>query len=707
LTVSSLHSIKGQGEVTRVFYGVETVMDIVIEFLNQTKNVVYACVDQTRPILALDILVLKKAFEDAKKRGVKLLYITEITKDNLSYCKQLTSIVDELRHLDGIKGNFYISESGYLAPATYHEEGKPASQIIYSNVNEIIDHQKYVFDSFWDRAIPADQKIGETGEGKITYATKIIENNPQGIVNQIAEMTANSNELATCLPSGGMQYSYNYFFEIKKKLLDKQKRGEHKGIRYVTSIDKENLHLIKIYLDAGIQVRHATNLPPMSFGVSDKQIAVTIEKMEGGRNVQSLLISGDSLYLKHFTSIFEELWKNAMNAYDRIKEIEEGTEADIKIIHNPSLALDLYLDTVSSAKQEILLIFPTTNAFIRHQRAGVFHLLRVIVQQQKIKVRILMPYNELTTQTIEDLKKSADRDVDIRSIKQVENAMATFLVVDKKFSLVMEIRDDSKETFDESIGLSVYSTSKAGVLSYVSIFENLWSQTELYEQLKIHDKMQKEFIDVAAHELRTPVQPILGLSEILQSQIKDDTQRSLVDVISRNAKRLQRLTEDILDVTKIESQSLNSKKENFNLNEIVMSVIAEYGANAKKYNIDVSLISKGDFIVQGDKGRLAQVLSNLVGNAIKFTKEGNIDISLEKTQDGKEVVLSVKDTGYGIHYDIMPRLFAKFATRSNTGTGLGLYISKNIIEAHGGRIWAENNSDGKGATFSFSLPTNQ
>src|SRR5919106_6610538 len=129
-----------------------------------------------------------------------------------------------------------------------------------------------------------------------SLGTKLIENNPEEIVKKISQMTADSNELATCLPSGGMQYSYNYFFEIKKKLLDKQKRGEHKGIRYVTSIDKENLHLIKIYLDAGIQVRHAANLPPMSFGVSDKQIAVTIEKMEGGRNVQSLLISGDSLY---------------------------------------------------------------------------------------------------------------------------------------------------------------------------------------------------------------------------------------------------------------------------------------------------------------------------------------------------------------------------------------------------------------------------
>ena len=113
------------------------------------------------------------------------------------------------------------------------------------------------------------------------------------------------------------------------------------------------------------------------------------------------------------------------------------------------------------------------------------------MQQQKIKVRILMPYNDTTVQTIEDLKKNADNDVDIRSIKQAENAMATFLVVDRKFSLVMEIKDDSKETFDESIGLSVYSTSKAGVISYVSIFENLWSQTELYERLKLHGECKE------------------------------------------------------------------------------------------------------------------------------------------------------------------------------------------------------------------------
>ncbi|MDQ3839859.1 MAG: HAMP domain-containing histidine kinase, partial [Thermoproteota archaeon] len=560
----------------------------------------------------------------------------------------------------------------------------------------------------WNAAIRAEQKIREIEEGVIKNETRIIENSPDEIVKQIAQMTVNSNELSTCLSSGGIRYSYDYFFDIKKKLLDKQRKGEHKGIRYVTHIDSENMQLVKLYLESGIQVRHIKNLPPMSFGVSDKQIAATIEKMEGGRRVQSLLISNEPLYIKHFATTFEELWKSGINATVRIKEIEGGIdEPNVEVIHNPSLALDRYLDTVLSARQEILLIFPTTNAFIRHQRNGIIHLLREIVQQQKVKVRILMPSDNLTEQAIVDLKRNTERDIDIRTIGQSENAMATFLVVDKKYSLTMEIKDDLKEAFEESIGLSVYSTSKAGVLSYVSIFENLWNQTELYEQLKVHEKMQREFINVAAHELRTPIQPILGLSEVLQSKIIDDKQRSMADIISRNAKRLQRLTEDILDVTKIESQSLKLKKESFNLNEIVMSAIAEYGMLAKKNNVKMTLVSKGDFIVEGDRERLAQVLSNFISNAIKFTKEGNIEIFLEELQDGKVVMLSVKDTGSGIDSDIIPRLFTKFATKSDTGTGLGLYISKNIVESHGGKIWAENNSDGTGATFSFSLPISQ
>ena len=163
---SSFSPIKNTKERTEVVYGIDNVINIVLQFLSQTNNKIDACVDYTRPSLAVDFLALKNAFLNAKKRGVKLRYVTEITKDNISYCKQLlTTMVYELRHLDGMKGNFYISESAYLAPATSHEKGKPASQIIYSNVKEIVEHQRYVFDSFWNRAVPANQRIKEIEEG--------------------------------------------------------------------------------------------------------------------------------------------------------------------------------------------------------------------------------------------------------------------------------------------------------------------------------------------------------------------------------------------------------------------------------------------------------------------------------------------------------------------------------------------------------------
>jgi nitrogen-specific signal transduction histidine kinase len=711
LTVSSVRSTKDKREVTRVFYGVETVISTVIEFLNQTNNVIYACVDQTRPILTLDILVLKKAFEDAKNRGVKLLYITEITKDNLTYCKQLMKITDELRHLDGIKGNFYISESGYLAPATYHEKGKPASQIIYSNINEIIEHQKYVFDSFWSRSIPSNQKIREIEEGKTRYETRIIENNPDEIIKQIAQMTSDSKELATCLASGGLQYSYNYFFEIKKELLDRQKMGQHKGIRYVTSIDKENIQLVEIYLQAGIKVRHVRNLPPMSFGVSDKQIAATIEKMESGRRVQSLLISNEPLYLKHFTSVFEELWKNGIDAADRIKDIEDGVDlADIEIIPNPKEGVARAWNIIKSAREEVSIMFASTNALRRQMDMGALQLLKDMSEKHGAKLRLLIPSDSndeyMLSAILEDLKSQCP-EVEVRSMDKTLHTRITIVLADRKQCVIIELKDDTRDFSYSAAGLSTYSNSKSIVSSYVSIFESIWKQTELYEQLKVHDKMQKEFINVAAHELRTPIQPILGLSEVLLDREGNIEQyHEFLNTISRNAKRLQQLTDNILDVTTIESQTLRLQKEKIDLNEKISNVINDVEnqiSSPDKLKIIFSKL-KQPIYVQADKIRLYQVISNLLTNSIKFTKEGTISINVNVEEENNQVVITIRDSGIGIANDIWSRLFTKFATKSDRGTGLGLFISKSIVEAHGGRMWAENNSDGKGATFSFSLP---
>jgi signal transduction histidine kinase len=376
------------------------------------------------------------------------------------------------------------------------------------------------------------------------------------------------------------------------------------------------------------------------------------------------------------------------------------------------------MNIVKDGVEEILLIFPTSNAFIRQEKIGVIQWLRELVskeQYNKLKIRILMPIHKSTEKIVQDLKQHSDQNnIDVRFIEQSSGNKATFLVVDRKVSLVMELKDDSKETFDRAIGLSIYSNSKSGVLSFVAIFENLWIQSELYlqvkeanEQLKIHDKIMNEFINVASHELRTPIQPILGISRVLRSKIKNDEQLALLDIIIRNAKRLQRLTEDILDVARIESRSLKLNNELFELNGIILNVIQDVKDRIDNLKVKLLYDVKGDIIpVEADKGRMIQVISNLLNNAIKFTKEGSISINIERKEDNQHVIISVKDTGEGINPEILPILFSKYATKSfeGSGLGLGLFICKSIVEAHGGKIWAENNSDGKGATFSFSLP---
>ena len=553
------------GGATKVLYGVETVVNTIIEFLNRTNDVVYACVDQTRPVLTLDTLDLKNAFLYAKRRGVKLHYVTEITKDNISYCKQLMDMVDELRHLDGIKGNFYVSESGYLAPATAHEVGKSASQVIYSNVTEIIEHQRYVFDSFWNKAIQAG---------------------------------------------------------------------------------------------------------------------------------------------------------------DRIREIEEGIDlAKTEVIQSPQKIMDTFLDMIKLAKHEILLILPTINAFLREERIGTFELLKNSILARNVIVRIITPINDQIEALLrnvsvtlakalppelrgKDKKRQGGLQVQRSAIQFKEAAVTTvtILVIDRKVSLAIEKSDDTKPDFMEAVGLATYSNSEPTVVSYVSIFEALWKQAELVNQLEVHDKLQREFINIASHEMKTPTQAILGYSELLETDPKNNAE--IIASLKRNANRLQRLTNDILEVSRIESQTLRLNKEKVNINEKIREIIDDVRNQIQNPNdLQINFLeAKHPVHLEADKTRLYQVIANLLTNAIKFTNEGTITVSADVNDNNNELIVTVRDSGEGIHSDIIPRLFTKFATKSNTGTGLGLYISKNIIEAHGGRIWAENNQDGKGANFTFTLP---
>jgi two-component system, OmpR family, sensor histidine kinase VicK len=723
--------------------------------------------NNTRPPLAVTIDPIRGAFSDAKKRGVKLRYLTEISKENASFCKELIPLVDEMRHLDGIKGNFMLSESEYLAPIILFEKGKIASQIIYSNQKELVDHHQYIFDTLWAKAIAAEQRIKEIEEGIIGqehYQTRFLEN-PNEVSEEIKRTINTSDEdWSICSTFDGLlMLTSNKDFEMQGRLLDGNKRGNN--TRWVGEINNDNIQLVKSYLDLGMKIRHINNMPPMNFAVSSKELYITIDEMKGGQIAKNLLISNEHPYIRHYNSIFEDLWNGSISAEQKIKEIEEGVVLGrTEVIQNPSDIQQLFINMVKSAKHEVLLVLPTINAFYREERIGIMQLLKQAAEREDnmVNSRILTPVKyaieerlqsmasasewedtkrEMRDEEIKGVKKSFDiRSMDVHSndegnevfevTKKSAVTTVTIVVVDRKESLVIEKRDDSKQNFIEAVGMATYSNSKPTVLSYVSIFENLWRQSELYRQLKesnkqleqvneqlnTQDKTQKEFINVAAHELRTPIQPILGLTQMMYSKMDEDAspyekqkQKEMLEVVIRNANRLQRLSEDILDVTRIESQNLYLKLEPLNLDEIVSNAISD--AKRSHEMKDVSLLYQRDkynnndsVFIEADRVRLNQVVLNLISNAIKFTEEGSIIVNAKKQDRENKVIISVKDTGIGIHPDVLPRLFQKFATKSYQGTGLGLYISKSIVEAHGGNMWAENNPDQKGAVFYFTLP---
>jgi two-component system sensor histidine kinase VicK len=574
---------------TEIVHGSDKVVDRLIQFMQKAQRRIDVCVDNTRPFLAIEFKQIRDAFIDAKRRGVTIRYITEITKNNLSYCKELMLIVYELRHLDGIKGNCYVTEHEYVAPSSFHENAKFSGWMIYSNFKEIIEHQQYIFESLWNTSSSAERKMLE-------------------------------------------------------------------------------------------------------------------------------LLNGTSLGLT-------------------------------EIIDNPSRTQGLFIDLIKTAKSEVLLMLPTVNSFMREYRIGVIRLIKELStqpQRRAINIRVLTPVNDTIIKILEDMNTKitlseestlssdsyCNSNLKIRHLESEPNlnvTTATILIVDRKASLAIEKVNDSSEHFGEAVGLSSYSTSQPTVGSYLSIFENFWNQLELYQEVKQHDKMQQEFINIAAHELRTPAQSILGYAELAKTDPQSEKETlSCIDGMYRNAFRIQKLTKDILDVTRIESNTLRLNKVKFDLKGIILNAIEDTKPmllpELNKVKLEFKNITNAgevvshsdDIFVVADRNRITQVISNLLDNALKFTSEGVVSVAVgrkkkqEEEQDHEEAIVIVEDTGSGIHPEILPKLFTKFSTRSFSGTGLGLYISKNIIEAHRGKIWAQNNNgQGQcGATFSFSLPLN-
>ena len=547
----------------RILDGIQSTTNAILRLLSKSKSGVDICSNYTVLSLAIADEVFQKALSEAKRRGVKLRCVIEITKENIAYCKELMGRV-ELRHLDGLKGTFILNEREYLSISTATLlEGKTIPQIVHTNIEQIVEQQQHIFDTFWNKTISAQEKIGEIGKEVEPFSIDIIRD------RKCAESLFTS------------------------------------------------------------EIQHARS-----------EVLIAVSSIR---------------YLEYLTEI------------GLINSIKQAKSKGVNV-------MILY----SEEKRDGIAAVQVISAITRYAK-----------------------------------------------IKRISGIQGSILLIDN--SKVLTISED--ERVDALV--AIHSDSKSLVKNFGSLLDILWNETEILksiirvkdnladtnkqlaeanENLKIHHKMQEEFINIASHEIKTPTQAILGYSEM--SEIEPERSKEYLQAILRNARRLQKLTNDILDVTRIESQSLNLNKERVNLDDVISSVLVDYRnqIERERNQKDIKLVYENnddnkprDIFVEGDRERLTQVISNLISNAIKFTQEGVIKVSVE-VKGNRDAVITVKDNGEGIDSEIMPRLFTKFATKSIMGTGLGLFISKSIVDAHGGKIWGENNIDSRGATFSFSLP---
>ncbi|VFJ14939.1 sensor histidine kinase [Candidatus Nitrosocosmicus franklandus] len=583
--------------------------------------------------------------------------------------------------------------------------------------------------------------------------TRIIDN-PVDVYSTILGIVSKSdNGISNCSTIGGLKMIYENkdLFNAYVDLLSKYKEGKAKGaVRWITHIDKNNeqIDLINKFLNIGIEIRHVNNLPPMSFAVSDKQFQGTIEKMDQGKMFDNILYSTEPLYIKHFQLFFEEMWRSGVDAKQRVDQIVMGVEDEYtKVFENQLQIKNIFLEVLENAQEEILIIFPSLNSVKRQAEIGLFNLFK-LKNQPNFQIRILCPFVDVLKEILlleySKEKVNSIANIAIREIVRQQSISSIVLITDRKNLITIEVKDDTKEKFEGAIGFTTFSTSKPTVNSYLSIFETLWAQTEISDSLRIaneklveSEEMEREFINTAAHELRTPTQAIMGYAELdaevfgdlLENpKIKSDNQlnRTIThlqkhfEIISRNSARLDDLISKLLDVSRIESNLYNSlslHKEGLDLvKEIKESINIELNQKIRDKNINIILISDGidgQMIVNADKSRLHQIVINIVGNAIKFSNRNDkIDITIrEKSlgqkntcEENKNIFVKVSDSGKGISPHVLPKLFEKFVSDSDIGTGLGLYISKNLVEAHGGKIWAYNNLGRPGSTFVFSLP---
>jgi signal transduction histidine kinase len=711
---------------TEIWSGLETISKKSFEVLSRAKATSDYCHDSKSPYYLITNDQYFQMIKQLKAKGIRQRFITEITEENVGYSKELANHV-ELRHLEGVKGNFGIVDGIEYGAAANIYDLEPPVEFIYSNVKTFVDQQQYFFETLWNKAIPAEKKIREIEEG-IPAETTEIWYGADNIVNKQLQIITNAQATVDYCHSSESPSIITTFNPFMQTITQLNKRGVKQ--RYITQITEGNVRYCK-ELAKYVELRHLDRVQG-TLGIIDGKIYGAIANTKENYLPTEFIYSNVKSFIDQQQYFFETLWNKAIPAEKKIREIEEGRPPEkLEILEDTHKSIGLAFDIMKKTRKELLVLFATPRTFtfaLQGESADIYRK----ISEKGVTIKLLVPRdaNREDDQIVKKVREISPS-INLRFSEPDLNTRITIMISDRNEFMSWELRDDTLDDPYMAGGIATYSNIKALAGSYATIFDNLWKMTEFAENLKLenNEKAMKEFINIAAHELRTPIQPILGLSEMLPAASTDpQQQRKLVEVIVRNAHKLENLAEEILDVTRIESGRLQLSMEKIDLYELLAKVVSDFEAVIKSEfdkdeNPNRAIISLKDeslndraaepnlerLLVLGDANRIVQVITNLLSNAVKFSTQR--DRALIAITTGKRVIdnksmaiVSISDQGKGIDPEIVPRLFQKFISGSEKGTGLGLYISKNIVKAHGGDIWAENNKNGKGATFVFTLP---
>lgn len=678
------------------------------------------------------------------KSGSRIRIITNITKKDIPHCEKLLSKGLAINHVPELDGENMILNDRFLLSFTIHRRN--SIDIRISNVKEVMDPhflrlQQILFNKLWADSIPAKFRVNELKEEKKFNPiiqlpkTEVIEN-PIEIEKRLSDFIRNSTTICTCTSIGGIQMIQKYFLNLHKETMKNYLAGKYKGTKWITTVNDEmEVQTLKKILNDSMEIRHIPNVSALTnFAFNDDFFVSSIDRMKDGNLMTSLIISNDPLYLNHYRSIFEEMWKSSQRIEDRFMDIKENISDSISLLYNPEEAVAFARKVFESAKQEILIILSSTNAALRLDQNKEFAMLNEN-SKKGIKVKVIIPLKKAMDNEIREIVSKYPF-IEFRFLPFTTFFLIGTAIIDRQKIISFEVKNDTKKSYFGAIRLCLFIESKSTALSFGTLFENLWKQTELYKQLQSIERLQNDFINIASHELRTPIQSIMGFAEILRRDQDLSNHKEHIDAIRRNAIRIKELSNRLIEVTQIDNKLLKLKSETFDFKALILEVIKEQNRRRidkfRSPSIDLKCIYRSDskwhyltnspnqipILITGDRIRLSQVLTNLIDNAyqaISLAKDGQsrtVIIKIEKvihlasttTTPKRWLVISVVDSGIGIHPDLVPRLFAKFTTNSSNGLGLGLYFSKEIVRDHGGKIWAKNNKNGKGSTVSFKLP---